>query len=632
MTKKQPHPTCTIDLNQDAWEERFAAFEALFRDGQFSDLWANLHTFSEQVLPEERRARYYFFLLSCAVYGIGNLDQANALNRRLDFRFHPTMRYRLCLRQKDYVTAHRLRHAYDYNENEQADFRHTLGLHCLAKCKFKFGFHFYQERYRAINTPKNLMSPLQYHYLTSDPEEDPDTVVLEQGVGEVMISLLHIKNSGKHEKSHFCGMSKYRRMVARYFPQATYHTRLKLSEFEGKYGILALDFLKRSWDAQQSFAVQPLLDTPLRTRHSKPKFGICWRGGSAQNRREERHIPLPFFVEFLPKEYDYIVLQYDITDEEKQLLQAHPNIQTPLLDLTNDALVTFDVIRELAGVIAVAGANWHLAGSANIPFLAIMHDSAHWLWGKHADAKSVYPSATTLNKAELSFAKVDSWAQSALSLWQARPIEAPTPSTQVAERPIFVTGLPGSDLSHVMQQFAAHGIWLHHETAYADQKDKEVYGNPIIRHRLVFNILKHLGVSQDGLTFPPKAERLPPFPWLRFQIEKALSEQGYEGNNIWGYQDFRLALLWPQFAHAYPNATWIIVEQDPQQVGQEMLANPSYAQHSSSLEYWNMYLNAFKDRLSALRHSQETVISLPSNASASAIQAVIDIVKKTSLL
>lgn len=595
-------------FKESSWDQRFEIMEDLFQEGQFSILWSKLITFKEIDLPKFRRSRYYFYILTCAVYGIGNLTKAKKLNRLLDFRFHPTMRYRLSLRLKDFVTANRLRHSHNFSTNEEADFRHTLGLHCLTKGKFKFGFHFYQERYRAINTPKSLMAPLQYHYLTDDPKKDSNIIVLEQGLGEVLISLLHIKISGNHEKSIFCGMAKYKKIVSRYFPNASYHTRLKLSEFEGKEGILAVDFLKRSWDKKRTLLIESPLDKPIRTRHSKPKIGICWRGGAGQNRREERHIPLKYFLEFLPKEKNYIVLQYDITEDEKKLLEKHPNIQIPLVDLTNDALITFDIVRELAGVISVAGANWHLAGSADIPFLAIMHKNSHWLWGKDAKASSVYPSATTIPKPDLSFEIVNKWSDNVIAQWHYRPIDTITSNNQLCEKPIFITGLPGQALSKTMYQFIENGLWVNNKPEYLSTSE-ELYGSEIIRKRLIFNILKKLGVSEEGHTFPPLSDQLPPFPWLRFQIEKALHEEGYLGNVRWGYQDFRLVLLWPFLARAYPEATWVIVDQDIHKVTGELLESATHTLYSASYEYWSMYLNVFNDRLLALKNSSENVIN-----------------------
>ncbi|MBT0963460.1 hypothetical protein [Denitromonas iodatirespirans] len=605
------------------WDDYFQSSEQLFRQGQFSALWSTLQTLGEDDIPEDRQPRYFFYLLTCAIYGIGDLDKARAINRRIDFRFHPTIRYRLCLRLGDFATARRLRKDHRYSDNELADFRYTLGLHCLAKRKYTVGFELYQERYRAINTPKSLMAPLQYHYMTDDPNEDPDLIVLEQGMGEVLISLLHIKASTRHGTSTFCGMPKYRRLVTRYFPQATYRSTLDAAAFDGKPAILAVDFLRRAWRNTRSLAPAAVFDTPLRAGHAKPVFGICWRGGSAQNRREERHIPLPFFVEFLPKHVDYLVLQYDMTAEERAFLRAHPNIQVPFLDLTADALATFDLVRGLAGAISVAGANWHLAGGAGIPLLAIMHGTPHWLWGKEADARSIYPSATTIAKESLSLDPVDRWITSALTAWKSRETTPPAPSGKPADRPIFVTGLPGAGLSRVLQAFAAQGIWVGADAQTDTPATVDTHENPLIQHRLIFNILKKLGADEDCIVFPPPPDRLPPFPWLRFQIEKALRQQGWDGDGRWSLKDFRLAPLWPLFARAYPEATWVLVAQDVRQVGPALIDTPRFARHSTSFEYWTMYLNVLNDRIASLRHGAANVVTVDAEASDADIRAAV---------
>ncbi|KAA3651810.1 MAG: sulfotransferase [Proteobacteria bacterium] len=615
MTRAAPRP---ID-----WDDYFRSAEQLFRQGQFSLLWSSLQTVAERDVPQARLPSYYFYLLTCALYGVGDLDKARALNRRIDFRFHPTIRYRLCLRLGDFATARRLRRAHDYTESEQADFRYTLGLHCLSKGKYRPGFRFYQERHRAINTPKSLVAPLQYHYLTQDPADDPDLIVLEQGMGEVLISLLHIRAAGRHAQSTFCGMAKYRRLVARYFPQATYHSTLDASAFEGRHAILAVDFLQRAWLGRRSLAPGAVFDTPLRSRHDRPVFGICWRGGSAQNRREARHIPLPFFVQFLPREHEYLVLQYDVSDEERAFLRSHPNIQIPFLDLTADALATFDLVRALAGVISVAGANWHLAGGANIPLLAIMHDTPHWLWGRPADARSIYPGATTLDKGALSLPAVAAWSRPVLEAWHARDTTGPAPGTQASDRPVFVTGLPGIGLSRVMARLAQQGLWGAADAAQDGQAAIDAHENPRVRDRLIVNILKKLGAHEDCVVFPPVPERLPPFPWLRFQIEKALREQGWDGTAAWALADFRLAPLWPLFARAYPDATWVVVTQDADQVCLTLTDTPRFSRHSTSPDYWKMFLNVLGDRLASLCRSGERVLTVPDDPSADDIQTVM---------
>lgn len=593
------------DTAQNPWAAWFELAEQHFSQGRFSSLWSMLQAVDERDIPEARRARTTFFRLTCAVYGVGDLDTARAVNRALDFRFHPTIRYRLCLRLGDYATARRLRKAHAWSENERADFRYTLGLHCLTRGRYTTGFEFYQERHRAINTPRSLPAALTYHTLTDDPGEDPPLIVLEQGMGEVLISLQHIKASGGHAQSTFLGMPKYRRFVQRYFPGARYVSRIEGSGLEGQPAILAVDFLKRAWHARRSLAPGHRLDTPIRGRHSRPAIGICWRGGSAQNRREERHIPLPFFVEFLPRDRDYVVLQYDLTEEEKAFLSARPNIRTPLLDLTDDALATYDLVRELAGVISVAGANWHLAGSAGIPLLAIMHDTPHWLWGRPADARSVYPSATTLDKAALSHARVKAWSDTALAAWPSRALTVRASGGSPADRPVFLTGMPGPALAETLCQLADRGLW----TGTGDgSAPADTDGDARIGQRLIFHLLRKLGAHEDGIVFPPDPDRLPPYPWLRFQIERALREQGWDGVAAWGLQDFRLALLWPLFARAYPDARWVIVEQAPDQVSQHLVASPRFARHSTSPEYWQMFLNAFEDRLAGLRDSGEQVL------------------------
>ncbi|MGI3165328.1 sulfotransferase [Pseudooceanicola sp. 200-1SW] len=590
-----------------------------FTSGNISRCWdriAPLLPLAEaNRIPSPRLESLRYLQLGCALYGVGDLEAARQLNRALPTRLFTPMRYRLSLRLRDPGQAKRLRRDPANGARELADFRTSAGLHEIWAHRYRLGFPLYAARWQAINFPRVLPQGVTHVPLPEDPARDEGMIVLEQGLGDVLFHLAHIKAEGAHEAATFIGLAKYGPLIRRYFPQARYVPAARVAEELGQpRAHLAADFVGRGYRRLGHIAPGITLDQPTRHPFDPPVFGLCWRGGSGQNRREERHIPLRFLLDMLPLNARFLALQFDLTDEERAILTADPRCHVPLADITTNPAETIDMIRPLAGVISVDSANWHMAGFSGVPLLAVMNHSAHWFWGPGADAQSAFASATTLRKEDLSARALAAWIETARRDWGQRPVaalpaihRAPPAGLPAALRPVFITGLPRSGTSLVTRILQGQGLWLG-ETIAGNADNPEGYGeNRRIREKHLKPLLAALGADPRGVAPLPRTEALPPCPGLTRRLLRAIRAEGYNGKIPWGYKDPKLALLWPLFARAFPGATWVVVQRDRPAVLASLARASFMRQHSTSAEFWKPFAACYDDRLAALRDSGVTV-------------------------
>ncbi len=586
--------------------------EACFRLGLISRLHRTLGQIRDpgNLLPPND-ARFVHLTLGAALYGFGDPKATRALNAGLRGKVWAPMRYRLALRQKDFATAARIRRQPGISERERLDFRCSLGLHLIWRHRYKWGFHFYKDRWRAINFPNVLPSPLTYHPL-ADPASDPPRVVLEQGMGECLLALMHLRPSPPAE---IIAEPRYRQLVARVLPDTRF---IPVNAIPAALcdapAILSADLFGRAWQRTGSFAPPGPLTTPLRDHGAAPIYGICWRGGSGQNRREERHIPLHLFLDLLPRGARYVPLQFDITPEERQLLAGDGRCQPPLLDVRLNPDMVLQMIRRLAGVVSVDSANWHFAGAAGVPLLALMNARAHWFWGPDADAAWTYVNATTLAKTDMSQATVGAWMQRADLAYRRRPVPATAPEGPPARRPVLVAGLPRSGTSMIMRILSLHGLWLGGTLPASPANPHGFFENRALKDQMIKKILSDLGADPNGVTALPDTENMPILPELDQRILTMLSREGHDGSGLWAFKDPKLTLIWPMMTQAFPRAHWVVTRRDRRALIDSLTRTTFMARHSSDPEYWAMFCAAYEQRLDALSQSGARVSHVDTDA------------------
>ena len=178
--------------------ERLAKARKALDDGQISAAWELAEPLvGDDSLDEAEAYRLNFLRLACALYYTGDLDAANELNATMPITANDVpMRYRLAIRQRQPKTARWLRksEAAAGVENIVDDFKCSVGLYCLWHKRYRAGFAFYKSRTKALMFPQVVPKSMKSVPLPDDPKEDEPLIILEQGVGDVILylSLIHI--------------------------------------------------------------------------------------------------------------------------------------------------------------------------------------------------------------------------------------------------------------------------------------------------------------------------------------------------------------------------------------------------------------------------------------------------------
>lgn len=136
--------------------------------------------------------------------------------------------------------------------------------------------------------------------------------------------------------------------------------------------------------------------------------------------------------------------------------------------------------------------------------------------------------------------------------------------------PILITGCARSGTSMTAGVIHHCGAWGGNLRGPNKYNKKGMFENAEIVQGFVKPLLKRLGcdpLGQKPLPDINKIHRLPDDQakaCRRFVLE-TIRKQGYSGGP-WYYKGAKLCLLWPLWHKAFPNARWIIVRRDPEDI------------------------------------------------------------------
>lgn len=124
-----------------------------------------------------------------------------------------------------------------------------------------------------------------------------------------------------------------------------------------------------------------------------PRIGLCWSGSHDHSRDHHRSIPLAEFAKALPPGVNYIALQKELRDADREALKSRPDIQwvgDGLEDFTDSAAL----IATLDLVISVDTSIAHLAGTMQKPLALLLSYVPDFRWMLNRNDTPWYPSAT----------------------------------------------------------------------------------------------------------------------------------------------------------------------------------------------------------------------------------------------
>jgi tetratricopeptide (TPR) repeat protein len=125
---------------------------------------------------------------------------------------------------------------------------------------------------------------------------------------------------------------------------------------------------------------------------NKPRVGVVWSGSTAHRNDGNRSLALSNFVSCMGDEFQYVSLQQELRDADRQALQAQPSLLhfgAELIDFTDTAALC--ALVDL--VVTVDTSVAHLAGAMGKPVWILLPFNPDWRWLLERADSPWYPTA-----------------------------------------------------------------------------------------------------------------------------------------------------------------------------------------------------------------------------------------------
>ena len=154
------------------------------------------------------------------------------------------------------------------------------------------------------------------------------------------------------------------------------------------------------------------------------------------------------------------------------------------------------------------------------------------------------------------------------------------------------------------------GAWTGNTIAADGSNPKGYFEHQIIREHVIKKVLTALGSDPLGVSSLPPLQASLEINGLRGSLHTIISREGYGGAVPWLYKDAKLSLIWPAFHKAFPEAQWVVVRRDPEQIIASCMRTPFMQQHSLDKTFWVRFVEAYLRRLRSLTDTISGAITL----------------------
>jgi hypothetical protein len=127
-------------------------------------------------------------------------------------------------------------------------------------------------------------------------------------------------------------------------------------------------------------------------RKTSLRVGLAWSGNSIHKNDHNRSLSLSQLLSYLPPNIDYVCLQNELRDGDKELLERHCEIKY-FGHLLEDFSDTAELCELMDIVISVDTSVAHLAGMLGKPTWVLLPFIPDWRWLLDRDDNPWYPSA-----------------------------------------------------------------------------------------------------------------------------------------------------------------------------------------------------------------------------------------------
>lgn len=175
---------------------------------------------------------------------------------------------------------------------------------------------------------------------------------------------------------------------------------------------------------------------------------------------------------------------------------------------------------------------------------------------------------------------------------------------QYFDEPVFILGLPRSGTSMVTGIMQLCGAWLGETVPGGGvENPKGFFENIFLREGVNKKILADSGFDPLGIGPLPFFDQLPKVNGLKQTILDYLKHAQYEFDRPWAFKEPKLTLLWPIYYQNFPNARWIIVNRDLDEVVNSCIRTSFMKKHSTDRDFWLNWAEAYQLRLDALKQT-----------------------------
>lgn len=168
------------------------------------------------------------------------------------------------------------------------------------------------------------------------------------------------------------------------------------------------------------------------------------------------------------------------------------------------------------------------------------------------------------------------------------------------QSPVFITGCPRSGTSlycGCLERCGANGGKVCGATS---ANPKGQYENSSIRNKIIKPYLKKIGADPLGQFPLPAVDELPSRPGLRDDFYWMLVEQGLQPNEIWYMKVCKACLIWPVFNEAFPDAKWIIVRRNRDDIVKSCMKTSFMRKRLTELS-WYDWVNVHEERFGEMK-------------------------------
>lgn len=170
------------------------------------------------------------------------------------------------------------------------------------------------------------------------------------------------------------------------------------------------------------------------------------------------------------------------------------------------------------------------------------------------------------------------------------------------DSPILITGCARSGTSMVSGIIDRCGAWGGAMSGATQHNKKGMYENAEIRDTMVKPLLRELKVDPMGQNPLPDVKvfyAMDSTKWKERTL-RIIKSQGYTNEGLWMYKGAKACLIHPLWSRAFPNAKWVIVRRDDEDIIASCLRT-GFMRAYKGREGWKKWVGTHLDRFAEMR-------------------------------